>query len=88
MNNLTMFCLSLNPSHLGLIKRLNYIPVGLGDLNFDQEWMNDKKGDNIANKNKNYGEYTFHYWLWKNYLDKIESEYTINNVLLLLPGSN
>ena len=26
---------------------------------------------NIALKNKNYGEYTFHYWLWKNYLDKI-----------------
>ena len=75
MNNLTMFCLSLNPSHLDLIKRLNYIPVGLGDLNFDQEWMKDKKGDNISNKNKNYGEYTFHYWLWKNYLEEINSEW-------------
>jgi hypothetical protein len=30
--------------------------------------ITDEKG-NI--KNKYYGEYTFHYWMWKNYLDRI-----------------
>ena len=75
MNNLKIFCLSLNPNHLHLIKKLNYIPVGLGEAHFGDEWMQDKKGNNIANKNQNYGEYTFHYWLWKNYLDKIDSDW-------------
>ena len=27
---------------------------------------------NIAEKNKYYGEYTFHYWLWKNYLNNLD----------------
>ena len=75
MSNLKIFCLSLNPDHLHLIKKLNYTPVGLGEAHFGDEWMQDKKGKNIANKNQNYGEYTFHYWLWKNYLDKIDSDW-------------
>ena len=33
--------------------------------------MTDKTGNNISQKNKNYGEYTFHYWIWKNYLDNL-----------------
>jgi len=33
MKNLKMYCISLNPDHLDLIKKLNYIPVGLGDKN-------------------------------------------------------
>jgi len=65
----------MNPDHLHLIQKLNYIPVGLGEAHFGDEWMQDKKGNNIANKNKNYGEYTFHYWLWKNYLDEIDSDW-------------
>ena len=75
MNNLKMFCLTLNPDHLRLIKKLNYTPVGLGEANFNDEWMEDKRGNNISNKNRNYGEYTFHYWLWKNYLNQINSEW-------------
>ena len=73
MKNLQMFCLTLEPDHLSFIKKLNYIPVGLGEKNFSNEWLTDKYGKNISNKNKNYGEYTFHYWIWKNYLDKISS---------------
>ncbi|OUW67498.1 MAG: hypothetical protein CBD62_03270 [Candidatus Pelagibacter sp. TMED202] len=75
MNNLRMFCLSLNPDHLKLIKKINYTPVGLGEANFSEEWMSDKNGNNISSKNQNYGEYTFHYWLWKNYLDQINSDW-------------
>jgi len=69
MKNLKMFCLSLEPEHYEFIKRLRYIPVGLGEKIFSKNWFTDKSGENISKKNKYYGEYTFHYWLWKNYLD-------------------
>ena len=66
-----MFCITLEPSHHKFIKELGYIPVGLGEKFFldKNEWFTDKSGINISEKNKNYGEYTFHYWLWKNYID-------------------
>ena len=66
-----MFCLTVNPNHLNPIKNLNYLPVGLGEAKFSNEWYKDDTGENISIKNKFYGEYTFHYWLWKNYLNKI-----------------
>ena len=70
-----MFCLSMNPNHLELIKNLNYEPVGLGSSKFNNEWITDKSGLNISGKNPFYGEYTFHYWLWKNYLNKLENDW-------------
>ena len=75
MNNLNMFCITLEPSHLNFIKSLNYIPVGLGDKKFSNEWMSDKLGNNISSKNKNYGEYTFHYWIWKNYSENLDKNW-------------
>ena len=67
---MNMFCISMNPNHLNLIKQLGYLPVGLGENKFSNEWYTDNSGDNISKKNPYYGEYTFHYWLWKN--NKIE----------------
>ena len=61
-----MYCLTLNPNHEKLIKSISYIPVGLGNAKFSSNILNDKQGDNISEKNPFYGEYTFHYWLWKN----------------------
>ena len=75
MNNLKMFCLTLEPSHISYIKDLNYTPVGLGNKLFPKNCLNDKSGNNISDKNKFYGEYTFHYWLWKNHLDKIDQNW-------------
>ena len=75
MKNLNMFCLSLEPNHYEFIKNLGYLPVGLGDKKFNNNWINDKSGINISNKNKNYGEYTYHYWFWKNYLNKIDDKW-------------
>ncbi len=75
MKNLKMFCISLEPSHLAFIKSLNYTPVGLGEKSFSNEWMTDKTGKNISEKNKNYGEYTFHHWIWKNYIDQLNDEW-------------
>ena len=62
----------MNPAHYDYINKLGYIPVGLGEKNFNNKWFTDKSGDNISEKNRYYSEYTFHYWLWKNYLNKIE----------------
>ncbi len=71
MKNIEMFCISLEPSHKKFIQELGYIPVGLGTNNFEKEWMRDNTGNNISKKNRYYGEYTFHYWVWKNYMDKL-----------------
>ena len=54
------------PEHGEIIKKLGYIPVGLGKKNFPNYFLSDKSGDNISEKNPFYGEYTFHYWLWRN----------------------
>ena len=74
MKNLSMFCLSLYGEHLNNLKKINYIPVGLGENNFNNEWLRDNTKQNISNKNKYYGEYTFHYWLWKNMIDEISDK--------------
>ena len=37
--------------------------------------MTDKTGDSIHEKNSHYGEYTFHYWIWKNYINNIKTEW-------------
>ena len=75
MNNLEMFCLTLEPDHYDFITGLGYQPVGLGNQNFNKNWFTDKNDINISKKNKNYGEYTFHYWLWKNYLDDLNDKW-------------
>ena len=61
-----IFCLSIYNENYRLFKELNLIPVGLGNQNFEREWLNDKDTFNISHKNINFGEYTFHYNLWKN----------------------
>ena len=70
MKNCKMYCLCINNKDLKIIQNLDYIPVGLGADKFSNEWLTDKTLDNISHKNSFYGEYTFHYWLWKN--NKIE----------------
>ena len=75
MENLNMFCLSLEPNHKNFINQLGYFPVGLGNNKFDNNWLTDKSGVSISHKNKNYGEYTFHYWIWKNYMDKLDDKW-------------
>ncbi len=75
MNNLNMFCLTINPKHENLIKKIGYTPVGLGNKKFSNYCLSDKTGDNISSKNEFYGEYTFHYWLWKNYVNKLDDNW-------------
>jgi len=70
---ISMFCMTLNPDHEKIIKDLSYIPVGLGNKKFSKECLTDKSGLNISDKNPFYGEYTFHYWIWKNYMNEIKT---------------
>ena len=74
MDYLKIYCMSIHSSNLEIIKSLNYVPVGLYKNNFSQEWLRDNSGDNISHKNPNYGEHSFHYWLWKNHLNKIDND--------------
>jgi len=71
MDKKKIFCMCLHEGHLQNLKKLNYVPVGLGKNNFSEEWLKDNTGENISHKNLNYGEYTFYYWFWKNMLSKI-----------------
>ena len=57
MKNAKIFCLCLDDKYLKNVKKLNYIPVGLGKNKFSKEWLTDDSGDNISNKNPFYGEY-------------------------------
>ncbi len=72
MHNIKMYCLCLHEKTLSTVKSLGYIPVGLGDDSYSQEWLRDNTLDNISNKNKYYSEYSFHYWFWKNILPTID----------------
>ena len=71
MKNLDMFCICLNDNLLNRVIKLKYIPVGVGPEKFSSKWLLDNTGENISHKNKFYGEYTFHFWFWKNMLNKI-----------------
>ena len=70
-----MYCLTINDSHYEKIKRIGYIPVGLGKNIINKKFQNDKNGENISVKNPYYGEYTFHYWLWKNEIKDLNNEW-------------
>ena len=74
MDNLKIYCMCLENNYLDIVKKLNYIPVGLKNKNFSNEWLLDDTLENISEKNPYYGEYTFYYWYWKNILKKKEKD--------------
>ena len=72
MPNLDIFCFSMKYFNL-LDKLPSYIkPFGLGNNNYPEHWLTEKKGENILNLNKYYGEYTGVYWVWKNQLKNMD----------------
>jgi len=74
MTKLNLYCLSLYNEDYKKIKKIGYHPVGLGKSKFGSGWIRDNTGKNISNKNEYYGEYTFHYWFWKNKLKTINKK--------------
>ena len=69
MSNLKIHCLCIHDELLEKVKKLKYLPVALGEHNYREGWIRDNIGNNISYKNKYYGEYTFHYWIWKNNME-------------------
>ena len=72
MPEMKIYCMCLHDHHLNNLKKLNYIPVGLGKNIFSSDWIRDNTEINISNKNAYYGEYSFYFWFWKNILNKID----------------
>ena len=68
-----MFCITTQDEHYNKIKNLDYIPVGLGKNINSKYFLRDNTFENISEKNSYYGEYTFHYWLWKNEIQNLEN---------------
>ena len=64
-----MFCITIFDNHYEKIKKLGYLPVGLGQSINSKDFITDKTKINISEKNPYYGEYTFYYWYWKNLLN-------------------
>lgn len=54
-----------------------FLPIINNANNYESKvWaLRDNTGINISNKNNNYGELTGQYWVWKNLLPKLDSEY-------------
>lgn len=79
MINIKVFCTSLK--YLKIIDKLPHyiIPLGLGKNEFPTHWLDEKKGKNISNLNKHYGELTGIYWIWKNQTQKMNDEDFIGN---------
>ena len=46
-----MYCITIHDNHLEKIKKIGYIPVGLGPNIKSKEFVNDKTLINISNKN-------------------------------------
>lgn len=74
MSDPKIFCMCLHNHHLENLKKLKYIPVGLGKNEYSDEWQRDNTLINISEKNPYYGEYTFYYWIWKNYLAQADKD--------------
>ena len=51
MNNLKTYCLCIHDELLEKVKKLNFIPVGLGEGNYKKGWLRDNTGKNISYKN-------------------------------------
>ncbi len=62
--------------HYDVLEKLpsNIIPFGLGNYNFPDNWLNEKKGENISHLNKFFGEATGIFWIWKNYLENFKED--------------
>ena len=61
-----IYCITHKPNKH--IDNLGLKPFGVGLSDFPKNYIIEKKGVNIANKNIHYSETSFHYWYWKNIL--------------------
>ena len=79
MRNLEIYCTTLK--YYSVLDKLpSYIkPLGLGNHAYPKHWFAEKNGENIANLNKYFSEWTGIYWIWKNKLNNISDDDWIGN---------
>tara|TARA_B110000261_G_scaffold156188_1_gene189773 strand:- start:822 stop:1661 length:840 start_codon:yes stop_codon:yes gene_type:complete len=65
---MNIYCITHKP--INGIQLLNLTPFGVGTCEFPSNYLIENTGDNIAHKNYNYSETSFHYWYWKNLLNQ------------------
>ena len=68
-----MYCITIFDEHYNKINKIGYLPVGLGKkITSKKFFTRQSRRENISHKNPFYGEYTFHYWFWKNELKNLK----------------
>jgi len=79
MVNLQIYCTTIK--YYKVMDQLpNFIlPLGLGSAKYPDHWFDEKKGINISNLNKYYGEFTGFYWIWKNQIRNLKKNDLIGN---------
>ena len=67
-----IYCITHRP--IKDINKLGLIPFGVGKSEFPSDYILENSGENIAYKNTSYSETSFHYWYWKNVLEKYDTD--------------
>ena len=79
MFNLDIYCTSLQYFNV-LDKLPSYIkPLGLGNHTYPKHWLAEKDGENIADLNRYFAEWTGLYWIWKNRLNNTSDHDWVGN---------
>ena len=79
MVNLNIYCTTIK--YYEVMERLpDYVkPLGLGNLEYPNNWFDEKIGNNISSLNKFYAEFTGFYWIWKNQIKLLKKDDLIGN---------
>ena len=79
MNKIAIYCTTIK--YYRVMEKLpSYIiPLGLGEEKYPDNWLTEKVGDNISSLNRFYAEFTGLYWIWKNKINKLNSNDLIGN---------
>ena len=79
MVNLNVYCTTIK--YYKVMEKLpEYIkPLGLGNLEYPNNWLDEKLGNNISSLNKYYAEFTGFYWIWKNQIKLFKKNDLIGN---------
>ena len=68
INKPEIFCVT--NKHLKFFEKIDYNLAAVGKDKFPPKYIKCDTGENIFYKEENYSELTFHYWFWKNRLNK------------------
>ena len=68
MNKLQIYCVT--NERVKYLEDTKLVLAGVGKKQFSKNYITCLRGKNIQHKERNYSELTFHYWFWKNQLNK------------------